>query len=338
MSNGWIWKILLICAVVILIVGAYLYFTPQPSTNFGKQTKYILIKRGESVYEIAYKLKQMGAISSELNFIIFAKLPWNNKKIKAGRYAIEPKSSFARLFRILTSGAAVPYTITIPEGYTIAQVARLLASQLELDAEDFIKTCSDRQLLDSLNLNGETAEGYLYPDTYDFFYDESPQAIVRKMVERFYSKLPPDYEEAAAKVGLDFEEAVVLASLIEKEAVLDSERPVISSVFHSRLDKNMLLQCDPTVIYALGGNNRPLYYSDLQIDSPYNTYKYPGLPPGPICSPGIASLEAAVNPADVSFLYFVAKGDGSHIFSNTNEEHNVARSKVRKTKILGIAR
>mgnify|MGYP000139882745 CR=1 FL=1 len=337
MASRWVWKIVVACVLVTLVIGAYLYFIPQQAADFGNRSKYILIRRGEGIYEIAYKLRQMGAISSELNFVVFAKLPWNNKKIKAGRYAIEPGVSLAGIFRLLTSGAAVPYMITIPEGYTIAQIARLLSGQLELEAEEFIRACSDRELLDSLNISGETAEGYLYPDTYDFFYDEKPRAIIRKMVGRFFGSLPKDFEEKAGMAGLDPEEAVILASLIEKEAMIDSERPIISAVFHERLNRNMLLQCDPTVIYALGGNNKPLYYSDLQIDSPYNTYKYPGLPPGPICSPGSASLLAAVNPADVDYLYFVAKGDGSHIFSRTNDEHNIARNKVRKTKLLGIA-
>ncbi len=336
MPSRWVWKISGICVLVTLAVGAYLYFIPQNAADFGNQTKYILIRRGEGVYEIAYKLRQMGAIGSELNFVIFAKLPWNDKKIKAGRYALEPGLSLAGIFRRLTSGGAVPYMITIPEGYTISQVAKLLSSQLELDAEEFIQACGDRQLLDSLNIGGETAEGYLFPETYNFFYDEKPRAIIRKMVGKFFDKLPQDFEEKAAIAGLDLDEAVILASLIEKEAMIDSERTIISAVFHERLNRNMLLQCDPTVIYALGGNNKPLYHSDLQIDSPYNTYKYPGLPPGPICSPGLSSLLAAVNPAEVDYLYFVAKGDGSHIFSKTNDEHNIARSKVRKTKLLGI--
>lgn len=126
-----------------------------------------------------------------------------------------------------------------------------------------------------------------------------------------------------------------MASLIESEAMLDSERPIISAVYHSRLKIRMRLQCDPTVIYALGGINRRLYYKDLEIDSPYNTYKYYGLPPGPICSPGKASLEAAVNPASVDYLYFVAKGDGSHVFSRTNDEHVNAKNRIKRSQLFG---
>jgi UPF0755 protein len=336
MSFRWTIKFLFFIGLIALVVGAYLYYTPQQSKDFGAKTKYLIVRHGDNAFDIGYKLQQMGAISSQLNFALFAKLPWHTKKLKAGRFAIEPGYSMARIIGILTRGASVPYVITIPEGLTMKQTAYLLSSQLEFEPPDFIRVCGDRALMDSLGISADNLEGYLYPNTYDFFYDEPAEQVVRKMAKNFYADLPKDFEEKAALLGLDFEEAVILASLIEKEAMLDSERPIISAVYNSRLRKNMLLQCDPTVIYALGGANRQLYYSDLQVESPFNTYKYPGLPPGPICSPGKASLEAAVNPINVTYLYFVAKGDGSHIFSNTNEEHEIAKRRVRRTRLFGL--
>ncbi len=336
MSFRWLMKFTLSVGLIVLILGAYLYYSPQDKKNFGAKTKYLIVRRGDTAFDIGYKLQQMGAVSSQLNFAIFAKLPWQNKKLKAGRFALEPGYSIAKIIGIITRGASVPYVITIPEGLTMNQTAMHLSSQLEFEPPDFIAACTSRVLLDSLGIAADTPEGYLFPDTYDFFYDESAVSVVRKMVKKFYEALPPDYEDKAAEQGLDLDEAIILASMIEKEAKLDSERPIISAVYNSRLRKNMLLQCDPTVIYALGGKNRPLYYSDLQVDSPYNTYKYLGLPPAPICSPGKASLMAAINPADVDYLYFVAKGDGSHIFSYSNAEHELAKKRVRRTKLIGL--
>jgi UPF0755 protein len=337
MSGRWVLRIFFLCAIFCVIIGAYEYYTPQQSKSFGTKTKYLIVRRGDNVFDISFKLDQIGAINSRMEFIIFAKLPWHSKRLKAGRYAIEPGYSMANIFGLMVKGTSVPFVVTIPEGLTISQTAELLSSQLEFSPEDFLTACSDRQLLDSLNIDGDDLEGYLFPNTYDFFYDESAPSVARKMAKKFFDELPPNFEQEGQNLGLDFNEAVTMASLIEKEAMQDKERPIISAVYNSRLRKRMLLQCDPTVIYALGGENRPLYYSDLQVESPYNTYKYPGLPPGPICSPGKASLVAAVNPSPDEYLYFVARGDGTHIFSYTNDEHEIAKRKVRRTRLWGVS-
>jgi UPF0755 protein len=329
-------RIIFVCVLVGVLVGAYLYYIPHQSPDFGNKTKYFIVNRGDTVYDIGHKLYRMGAVSGEFNFIVFSRLLGHSRKLKSGRYAIEPKTSMADIFRILTEGAAVPFNITIPEGLTVAQTADLLEHQLNFDKDEFLRICSERVLLDSLNITTDDLEGYLFPNTYNFFYDESPQRVVNKMTNYFFASLPDSFEQKAKRLDLSFYEAVIMASLIEKEAMLDNERPLISAVYHSRLKKRMRLQCDPSVIYGLGGLNRPLYYKDLEIDSPYNTYKYYGLPPGPICSPGKASLKAAVNPALVDYLYFVAKGDGSHVFSVTNREHINAKNRVKRAKRLGL--
>jgi len=330
-------RIAAITLVIGLITGAYLYYIPHQAAEFGKSTKYIMVERGETAYDIGFKFQRIGAISSEFNFMLFAKIVGHSRHIKAGRYAVEPGMSLADIFKILTTGAAVPFNITIPEGLTVKETADLLAQNLAFGKDEFIPISKNRLLLDSLSIPTDDVEGYLFPDTYNFFYDESPDQVIRKMVARFYETLPDSFEIKAKRHGLDFYEAVTMASLIESEAMLDSERPLISAVYHSRLKKVMRLQCDPTVIYALGGLGRPLYYRDLEVDSPYNTYKYYGLPPGPICSPGRASLEAAVNPAAVAYLYFVAAGDGSHIFSDTHQGHINAKNKVKRDRMLGRA-
>lgn len=330
-------RIIFLCLFIGVLTGAYLYYIPHQSPDFGNKTKFLIVHRGDTVYDIGYKLNKMGAVSSEFNFIMFSRLLGHSRRLKSGRYAIEPKASMADIFKILTKGASVPFNVTIPEGLTVAQTADLLNRQLSFDKGEFLGVCSDRALLDSLGIPNDDLEGYLFPNTYNFFYDEAPRLVVNKMISHFFASLPDSFEQKAKKLGLSFYEMVIMASLIEKEAMLDAERPLVSAVYHSRLKRRMRLQCDPSVIYALGGLNRPLYYGDLEIDSPYNTYKYYGLPPGPICSPGKASLEAAINPADVGYLYFVAKGDGSHIFSVTNREHINAKNRIKRAKLLGLS-
>jgi UPF0755 protein len=327
-------RIVSICVALALIFGAYTYYSSNQAANFGKQTKYLYVQRGDTVYDIGYKLQQMGAITSEFNFMMFAKILGHSRDMKAGRYAIEPGASFHEIFSLLTSGKSMPFNITILEGLTLDKIAEDLSHNLNFSKEELIAAASDRVVLDSLSIPGDNLEGYLFPDTYNFFYDETPRSVVHKMLIQFYANLPDSFAEKAKKLGMSANEAVTMASMIESEAMLDSERPIISAVYHSRLKIRMRLQCDPTVIYALGGLDRPLYYNDLKIDSPYNTYKYYGLPPGPICSPGKASLEAAVNPAPVDYLYFVAKGDGSHIFSRTNREHINAKNRIKRSRIL----
>lgn len=327
-------RIVIICLILVIVFGMYLYYSPSQTADFGQQSKYIIVKRGDTVYDIAYKLQEIGAISSEFNFLMFSKILGHAPRMKAGRYSIEPGYSLNNIFDILTRGAAVPFNVTILEGLTLKEIAEQLSKNLDVDKDEFLQRCSDRTLLDSLSIPTDNLEGYLFPDTYNFFYDESVESVIDKMIDQFHANLPDSFEAKAKRLGLDFHEAVTMASLIESEAMLDSERPLISAVYHSRLKIRMRLQCDPTVIYALGGLKRALYYNDLKIDSPYNTYRYYGLPPGPISSPGKTSLEAAVNPADVDYLYFVAKGDGSHIFSRSNREHINAKNRIKRTQML----
>jgi UPF0755 protein len=172
----------------------------------------------------------------------------------------------------------------------------------------------------------------LFPDTYEFYYDEHPKKIIETLVSKFFASLPDSFEEKANKLGLDFQEAVILASIVEEEAIKDEERPIIAAVYLNRLRRGMKLECDPTVIYAIGNLNRPLVRKDLSFKSPYNTYLNYGLPPGPISNPGKKSLEAAVNPSNDKFLFFVARGDGSHVFSHTYSQHLSAISKIKRMK------
>jgi UPF0755 protein len=206
----------------------------------------------------------------------------------------------------------------------------LLGSSVEMDVEKFETMVSDRRYLDSLQIPADNLEGYLAPSTYNLYYDESPRRIINKMVSHFFESLPDSFTIKAHRLGLTTHQAVTLASMIEKEARLDGERPIIAAVLLNRLRKGMFLDCDPTVIYALGGLNRPLLRADLDIESPYNTYRKPGLPPGPISNPGVKALDAAVNPAPVGYLYFVARGDGSHVFTYSLDDHIDATYRIKR--------
>ena len=316
--------------LVVIAIFAYLYEIPHPTGNFQGEKQYLLVRKGESVEEIGENLQELGAISSKSNFVFFTRLLGRSKLMKAGRYEVKHGSSMSHLIGIITRGETTPFNVTIPEGYTLGQIVNLLESTIELEPSDFRDVISDRRLLDSLGSDAENLEGYLAPSTYNLYYYDSPRKVVGKMVSHFFESLPDSFEIKAARIGLTFHQAVTLASLIEKEARLDTERPIISAVYLNRLRKGMRLECDPTVIYAMGGLDRPLLRDDLKFESPYNTYINFGLPPGPIANPGVKSLDAAVNPAKVGYLFFVARGDGSHVFSSTLDDHINATIRIKR--------
>jgi len=201
---------------------------------------------------------------------------------------------------------------------------------MEMDSAVFVKSCFDTSLIHRLGFDSKSLEGYLFPDTYKLFWKMEPEKVIEMMVQELREVLDDTLLSQFRSSNLNLYEVIILASLVESEAKIDKERTLISAVYHNRLKIGMPLQCDPTVIYALGGLERLLTLKDLEFDSPYNTYKYAGLPPGPINNPGKASILSAFFPANVKYLYFVAKGDGSHIFSVDLEEHNRARAKIKR--------
>jgi UPF0755 protein len=328
--------IIAVLFLVFLIYYIYSYHIPHPRSDFSSdETRFLIVKRGETLSDIAAHLQDLGTISSKTNFILFGRLLGKGSKMKSGRYAIRPSDSIADIIRMIARGEAAPYNITIPEGFTLAETGRLLENAIGLDLEEFKRIVKNTAFLDSLGVESENLEGYLAPSTYNFFYEDDASAVVRKMTENFIATLPDSFEIKANQLGLTFQEAVTLASLVEEEAMIDAERPLIASVFLNRLRKRMRLECDPTVIYAMGGLDRPLNRKDLKFKSPYNTYRVFGLPPGPISNPGVKSLEAAVNPADESYLFFVARGDGSHIFSYNLHDHINATNRIKRNRRTG---
>jgi len=253
---------------------------------------------------------------------------WRSGKataLRAGEYrftgAIAPAAVVGRLAR----GDVYLRTVTFPEGLTIRQMAAIYERAGFGAGEDFAAAAADASLASAFDPAARNLEGYLFPDTYALPRRTSAPELVRRMVERFESVMTPGLRQAAAAAGLSVREAVTLASLVEKETAAPDERPLVSAVYHNRLRQRIGLQCDPTVIYALelrGRFNGNLTRADLAIDSPYNTYRYRGLPPGPIAAPGRLSLEAAVRPAPVDYVYFVSRNDGSHAFASSLAEHN----------------
>jgi UPF0755 protein len=283
---------------------------------------YIQPKTG--VQEIAGILKQAGVIRSTWTFLGLAYLQGSLARLHAGEYEFTPNMPLGEILRALETGRVVTHQVTIPEGFTAAEIGRLLTSERLIAPDRFAALLVDGAFASRLRLPTAGLEGYLFPDTYRLTRGMGEEEILRTMVSRFWRMLPPGYAAQASRVGVPLHGAVTLASLIEKEARLDSERRLISAVFHNRLRRGMPLQSDPTAVYLVPLGQRRITAQDLQRRSPYNTYLVTGLPPGPIANPGLSSLEAAVHPAEVNYLYFVAKNDGSHAFSRTLEQHQRA--------------
>lgn len=276
---------------------------------------------------MAESLYRNGIIRNPALFRLYARTHDLDKRIAAGTYKVSSGLSVPELLRLLTGGGQVTKRFTLPEGLTVKEIAARLEQQNVVNAEAFLKELQTGKF-DHAFLPGGLAglarfEGYLFPDTYQVFSDVSAHAVIELMLRRFAAvseelNLPAE----AARHGLTVHQAVTLASLVEREAKRSEERALIAGVLYNRLRKGMPLQVDATVQYALGVHRERILYKDLTVDSPYNTYRVTGLPPGPIAAPGRASLLAVIRPAETDYLYYVAKPDGSHAFSRTLSEHN----------------
>ena len=305
--------------------------------------KIITIESGANTSEIISKLYDEGVLKHEWPIRIWLRIFPGNKKFKAGEYEFKSPISPREVVNQLVRGSVTTRHFTIPEGYNQFDIARALAGLVLKEPaparpEDLQPLFKNTSLIADLDSQAKTLEGYLFPDTYDYTINSKRAQLVEAMVKRFREVYTPDMQARAEALKMNTRQAVTMASLIEKEAKVDSERELISSVFHRRLKLGTPLACDPTLIYAaiLAGKYRgKIYKSDLERDSPYNTYKRAGLPPGPIASPGKRSLQAAVNPADTDYLYFVVdaeKNDGSHRFSATSADHERAVKTLRESE------
>ncbi len=295
---------------------------------------FITIERGESTTEIASRLDREGLLRSKQLFIWWAKLRQIDRRLQPGRYEVSGPTAMSDLLDMLRQGRAVTLTLTIPEGWTTGRIASYLAAELDSDSAGIAKLTRDEQFLEEWDIPQDNMEGYLLPETYTFFWGVGPDEVIKRMLEESRSLFDGEITARLSEFGWNRHQALTLASMIEAETGSNNERKRISAVFHNRLRLGMLLQCDPTVIYGMGGlpPGRQLLRNDLDFESPYNTYLHPGLPPGPICNPGKAAILAALYPDESNDLYFVADGKGGHIFTATLGEHNRAVARARRER------
>ena len=293
--------------------------------GFEGEEIFVELPSGSSVTAIAEKLTEAGVVRDPFTFRLAARLSGGDRRLQAGEYRFSGPATPFEVVDRLVRGDVHTRPVTFPEGLTAREMAQIFGKSGLGTAADFERAARDTALVAKLDPEARTLEGYLFPDTYALARKAGADGLVAAMVARFERAFDEGLRSAALERGMSVRDVVTLASLIEKETSRPEERAIVSAVYRNRLKIGMPLQCDPTVIYALMLANRwngNIRRDDLQIDSPYNTYRYPGLPPGPIASPGRASLEAAIRPADVPYLYFVSRNDGSHVFARTLEEHN----------------
>ncbi len=298
--------------------GWYLELLEPPSSK--PQPQVVYIPPGTSVAEVAQILKERGLIRNRWVFLLEALRQGVLYRLKAGEYQLSPHQSLREILTLLAEGRVITHIVTIPEGANLWEVARLLSKSGLVDKKTFLDLAFKEEWIRHLGVPGPSLEGFLFPDTYYLIKGMSAEEIIQKMVSRFW-EVWRKYEARAQELGLSVYEVVILASIVEKEAVLSREKPLIAAVYWNRLKRGMPLQADPTVRYALRRFRGRLYYKHLRVRDPYNTYRYPGLPPTPIANPGEESIKAVLYPAPVPYLYFVSKGDGSHHFSKTYQEH-----------------
>jgi len=317
---------ILIVAVVAGVLGQSLWTRMhQPFKGYTSEEQFVDIPSGSSTREIGRRLVDAGVVEDETLFR--ASLWWTgrDRALKAGEYRFDHAMTPIDVLDTIGRGDVYARRITFPEGLTIAEMGKIYESHGFGPARDFVAAARNASLIRELDSEARDLEGYLFPETYALPRGTPAARLIGMMVDRFRATYTDDLRAQAEAQGLTTRQVVTLASLVEKETGQAQERPVVAAVYRNRLKIRMGLQADPTIVYALekaGRYDGNIRREDLAFDSPYNTYRYPGLPPGPIASPGKASLEAALAPADVKYLYFVSRNDGSHVFATTLAEHN----------------
>jgi UPF0755 protein len=320
--------------VAVFSAAFYLHFLAPPSWT--QHNRVIVIPAGKSFHEAARILEENGIIRDRRTFYLLARFDGAVSRVKAGEYEVHTAMTPREVLSKLVRGEVIQYPITVPEGYNLYQVGDVLEQAKVCPKKPFLEKAKDPVLISALGMEGDTLEGYLFPDTYNFPKGFGEEQVIRQMVARF-NAVYGSLAKRAEQMGLSRRDVVILASMIEKEAMDDQERRLIAAVFYNRLNRGIALQSDPTAIYGITERKPPngkITRDDLLRKTPYNTYVVSGLPKGPIANPGLKSLQAVLYPAVVNYLYFVSKNDGTHYFSSTLEEHNraVARYQRRAKK------
>ena len=315
--------IVLTAGLLFLGLQAWWILTPAPGVRSGPRIVEIPAHRG--FLEVARQLDAAGVIRSPLGFMLLTIARGSMRSLKAGEYQIPQGANTLTVLALIEGGQVLQHNVVFREGSTLAELARQLENERLATADDILRVARDGPFLRTLEVPADSVEGYLFPDTYQFVKGMMPEEILARMVARLRERISPEILAAARARDLSMHQLLTLASIIEKEAVERREMPLISAVFWNRLKLDMPLQADPTVQYAVGKDRQRLTRDDLLTDSPFNTYRRAGLPPGPIASPSLPAIQAAANPASVNYLYFVATGDERrHRFSSTLADHNAA--------------
>ena len=323
--------------VVALLVGGLLGFGGLSGYHWVNQplgsssNVYLVdIPPGSSFRQVASLLHEHHLIRAQWFVTVLGRLQSLDRKIFPGEYEFHEGMRTTDILEKLAKGELYQHAVTIPEGYSVAQIAEMLDQKGLAKKDEVLKLNQDRGFIRTLNLSVPTLEGYLFPDTYQFPRYTPPDAILKAMVNRFQEVVTAEIRNQAARMGMTLQEVLTFASVVEKETGLPVERPLVAGVFHNRLKKNIPLQSDPTVIYAIENFDGNIRKADLSINSPYNTYRVRGLPPGPIANPGLEAIKAVLDPTPSDYVYFVSRNDGSHEFSATLDEHNRAVDKYQR--------
>lgn len=321
-------------AAVVLGIGLVASLHGCSDGDVAAERVVMEVPRGAPFGSVVDTLEARGLVEWPLLFHVYARLRGADREIRAGSYAFAADASWDDVLDDLTAGRVLTVSVTVPEGWTSRRIAPRIARIAGVREDSALAVLQDRDLADGLDVPGPGLEGYLFPDTYRFAPGISVRGIVETMVERYRSIWTPERRTRLESLGMTERELVTLASIVQAEARLQSEMDTIAGVYHNRLDLGMRLEADPTVLYALGGHRERLLYAamDSVADHPYNTYTRAGLPPGPIGSPGEAAIDATLRPADTSYRFFVARADGSHVFSETLAEHNRAVARARSER------
>jgi UPF0755 protein len=321
-----VWATLALVAIVAVGTTGWVYLLlTEPYKGYADAETFVEIAQGSGTQTMGRLLSDAGVVRNPTAFRIAVWIRGAGRHLQAGEYRFDAPMTPEAVVDKIARGDVFLRPVTFREGLTIRQMAAIFEERGFGAQADFIGIASKPDLVRALDPDAKNLEGYLFPDTYALPRRTTADQLAARMIARFEKALTPEMRQQATTHGLSIRELVTLASIVEKETAKPEERPLVAAVYRNRLRIGMALQCDPTVIYALeraGRYNGNITRADLGFDSPYNTYRYPGLPPGPIAAPGQASLEAAANPADVGYLYFVSRNDGSHAFSSTLAEHN----------------
>jgi UPF0755 protein len=325
--------LLLLAIAAVLFLAYWISKELSVPQSFPEKRSFFEVPKGSGAGAIARKLKESGLIKKKSLWTLEYRLFFHPRHLKAGEYVFESPLLIKDILSAMIEGNVYLHPLTIPEGLTGKEISDCIQAQGLASEEEFFQAFRNTEPIASWDYRAENLEGYLFPETYHFPRRTEAAQIIAAMVTQFQAIFDEARRRRADELGLSIREVVILASLVEKETALKEEKPLVSAVFHNRLRRGMKLDCDPTIIYALKQQNAfegRLHSKDLELDSPYNTYLYAGLPPGPICNPGRSSLEAALYPAAETYLYFVSRNDGSHSFSRTLAEHLAAVNLFQK--------